>query len=45
VKRCEVVAGDLALLYAGEPDEKVASPLSAMRANLEAELSNKTKPG
>jgi hypothetical protein len=31
---------DLALLYAGEPDAKVASSLVGVRANLEAKLAN-----
>jgi hypothetical protein len=37
-KRCAASASDLALLYAGQPDAKVASSLAEVRANLEAKL-------
>ncbi len=37
--RCAATAAELALFYAGEPDEKVASSLAAMRTNMQAELS------
>jgi hypothetical protein len=37
-ERCGAVAAELALFYAGEPDEKVALLLAALRTNIQAEL-------
>jgi hypothetical protein len=37
-------AADLALLFAGEPDSKVASTLATIRANLETQLSEPLGP-
>ena len=39
LERIEKVADELALLYAGEPDEKVESSVHVMRANLEKDFS------
>ena len=38
VERIERSANDLALLYAGEPDDRVAHSLAEMRRNLECEF-------
>jgi hypothetical protein len=37
-ERCAAVAADLAVLYAGEPEEKMLAALSQTRQNLAAEL-------
>jgi hypothetical protein len=37
-QRCAAAAADLALLYAGEPEEKVLAALSETRQNIAAEL-------
>jgi hypothetical protein len=37
-QRCAAAAADLALLYAGEPEEKMLAALSQTRQNLAAEL-------
>jgi hypothetical protein len=39
-ERCAAVAADLALAFAGQPDEKVTQSLAQMRTNLQAELAN-----
>lgn len=38
-ERVEATAADLALLYAGEPDDKVERSLAQLRVNLEVQLS------
>jgi hypothetical protein len=38
--RCAAVAADLALAFAGQPDEKVTQSLAQMRTNLQTELAN-----
>ena len=38
-ERCAAAAADLALALAHEPDDRVATSLEQMRANLEAKLS------
>jgi hypothetical protein len=37
-ERCAAAAADLALAFAGQPDEKVKRPLEQMAANLRTEL-------
>jgi hypothetical protein len=37
-ERCAAAAADLALIYAGEPEEKMLAALSQTRRNLAAEL-------
>jgi len=39
-ERCAAVAADLALAFAGQPDEKVSQSLAQMRTNLQTELAN-----
>ena len=39
-ERCAAVAADLALAFAGQPDEKVTQSLAQMRTNLQTELAN-----
>jgi hypothetical protein len=39
-ERCAAVAADLALAFAGQPDEKVTQSLARMRTNLQTELAN-----
>jgi hypothetical protein len=39
-QRCAAVAADLALAFAGQPDEKVTQSLAQMRTNLQTELAN-----
>ncbi|SIO50142.1 hypothetical protein SAMN05443247_06644 [Bradyrhizobium erythrophlei] len=38
VQRCVAAANELALLYVGEPEEKMLAALHQARANLEAKL-------
>jgi hypothetical protein len=38
-ERYDATAADIALFYAGEPEERVASSLSAMAENMKRELS------
>jgi hypothetical protein len=44
VTRCVDAAADLALLFVGEPEEKMLATLQQTRANLEAELSESFGP-
>jgi len=37
-QRCAAVAADLALAFAGQPDEQVTRSLDQMRTNLQTEL-------
>jgi hypothetical protein len=37
---CAAVAADLALAFAGQPDEKVTQSLAQMRTNLQTELAS-----
>jgi len=39
-QRCAAAAADLALAFAGQPDEKVTQSLAQMRTNLQTELAN-----
>jgi hypothetical protein len=39
-ERCAAAAADLALAFAGQPDEKVTQSLAQMRTNLQTELAN-----
>jgi hypothetical protein len=39
-QRCAAVAADLALAFAGQPDEQVTQSLDQMRTNLQTELEN-----
>jgi len=39
-ERCSAAAADLALMYAGQPDEMVTQSLARMRTNLQTELAN-----
>jgi hypothetical protein len=44
VQRCVAAADELALLYAGEPEEKMLAALHQVRANLEAKLAEPFGP-
>lgn len=37
-ERCAIAAADLALLYAGQPDEKVTRSLAQLRSSLNRDL-------
>jgi hypothetical protein len=39
-QRCAAAAADLALAFAGQPDDQVTQSLAQMRTNLQAELAN-----
>jgi hypothetical protein len=39
-ERCAAVAAELALAFAGQPDDQVTQSLAQMRTNLQTELAN-----